>query len=111
MLLIGAGQLTEYLATMALFSGFAEDLWAPSPPSSAQAVAGATVLLNLSASNETIGNWPADLKRHRHNHTKRPILFAIVSYQDRDGRLKPFNRFGQILPLPSTQNPENDPAE
>ena len=32
-----------------------EDLWAPSPPSSAQAIAGATVLLNLSASNETIG--------------------------------------------------------
>ena len=32
-----------------------EDLWAPSPPSAAQAVAGATVLLNLSASNETIG--------------------------------------------------------
>ena len=32
-----------------------EDLWAPSPPSGAQAVAGATVLRNLSASNETIG--------------------------------------------------------
>jgi NAD+ synthase (glutamine-hydrolysing) len=32
-----------------------EDLWAPLPPSAAQAVAGATVLLNLSASNETIG--------------------------------------------------------
>ena len=32
-----------------------EDLWMPIPPSSAQALAGATVLLNLSASNETIG--------------------------------------------------------
>ncbi len=32
-----------------------EDLWMPIPPSSAQAMAGATVLLNLSASNETIG--------------------------------------------------------
>jgi NAD+ synthase (glutamine-hydrolysing) len=32
-----------------------EDLWVPSPPSSAQALAGATVLVNLSASNETIG--------------------------------------------------------
>lgn len=32
-----------------------EDLWMPIPPSSAQAIAGATVLLNLSASNETIG--------------------------------------------------------
>jgi NAD+ synthase (glutamine-hydrolysing) len=32
-----------------------EDLWVPIPPSSLQAVAGANVLLNLSASNETIG--------------------------------------------------------
>ncbi len=32
-----------------------EDLWVPIPPSSAQALAGATLLLNLSASNETIG--------------------------------------------------------
>src|SRR5262249_47562929 len=31
------------------------DLWVPSPPSSAQALAGATVLVNLSASNEVIG--------------------------------------------------------
>jgi NAD+ synthase (glutamine-hydrolysing) len=32
-----------------------EDLWAPIPPSSYQALAGATLLLNLSASNEIIG--------------------------------------------------------
>jgi NAD+ synthase (glutamine-hydrolysing) len=32
-----------------------EDLWMPVPPSSLQALAGANVLLNLSASNETIG--------------------------------------------------------
>ncbi len=32
-----------------------EDLWMPIPPSSTQAIAGATVLVNLSASNETIG--------------------------------------------------------
>jgi NAD+ synthase (glutamine-hydrolysing) len=32
-----------------------EDLWVPIPPSSTQAVAGATVLANLSASNEVIG--------------------------------------------------------
>ena len=31
-----------------------EDLWMPIPPSSFQAVAGATILLNLSASNETV---------------------------------------------------------
>lgn len=32
-----------------------EDLWGPIPPSSFQALAGATVLVNLSASNEVIG--------------------------------------------------------
>jgi NAD+ synthase (glutamine-hydrolysing) len=32
-----------------------EDLWVPVPPSSRQALRGATVLLNLSASNETVG--------------------------------------------------------
>ena len=32
-----------------------EDLWMPIPPSSVQAIAGANILLNLSASNETIG--------------------------------------------------------
>ncbi len=32
-----------------------EDLWAPIPPSTHQAIAGATILFNLSASNEIIG--------------------------------------------------------
>jgi NAD+ synthase (glutamine-hydrolysing) len=32
-----------------------EDLWTPAPPSTAQAMAGAEILLNLSASNITIG--------------------------------------------------------
>lgn len=32
-----------------------EDLWVPSPPSSRHAQAGATILLNLSASNELVG--------------------------------------------------------
>ena len=32
-----------------------EDLWAPDPPSTALARAGATLILNLSASNETVG--------------------------------------------------------
>jgi NAD+ synthase (glutamine-hydrolysing) len=40
-----------------------EDLWVPLPPSSLAALAGANVLLNLSASNETIGKagWRRDL--------------------------------------------------
>ena len=45
MLLIGAGQLTEYLATMALFSGFAVTVCDPRDEyRSAWSVAGATVL-------------------------------------------------------------------
>lgn len=42
-----------------------EDLWTPTPPSSRAALAGANVLLNLSASNETIGkaSWRRDLVR------------------------------------------------
>ncbi len=40
-----------------------EDLWVPVPPSAVQAMAGATILLNPSASNETIGKsrYRADL--------------------------------------------------
>ncbi len=42
-----------------------EDLWTPVPPSAHQAMAGANILLNLSASNETIGKaaWRRDLVR------------------------------------------------
>jgi NAD+ synthase (glutamine-hydrolysing) len=52
---------TDLLFTCHNIGGFVlgieicEDLWMPIPPSSLQAVAGATVLANLSASNETIG--------------------------------------------------------
>jgi len=34
-----------------------EDLWVPIPPSSHQAIAGATLLVNLSASNEVVGKY------------------------------------------------------
>jgi len=42
-----------------------EDLWMPIPPSSHASLAGANVLVNLSASNETIGkaDWRRDLVR------------------------------------------------
>jgi NAD+ synthase (glutamine-hydrolysing) len=42
-----------------------EDFWTPIPPSSHAALAGADVLVNLSASNETIGkaDWRRDLVR------------------------------------------------
>ncbi|OQW39180.1 MAG: NAD(+) synthase [Proteobacteria bacterium SG_bin4] len=45
-----------------LHTEICEDLWTPLPPSSYAALAGATVLTNLSASNITIGK--ADYRRH-----------------------------------------------
>jgi NAD+ synthase (glutamine-hydrolysing) len=41
--------------SLALFVEICEDLWTPIPPSTYGAMAGATILLNLSASNITIG--------------------------------------------------------
>jgi NAD+ synthase (glutamine-hydrolysing) len=40
---------------LSLFAEICEDLWVPSPPSSYAALAGATVIANLSASNVVIG--------------------------------------------------------
>src|SRR5258708_1012782 len=53
----GAGQLFESPEVEGLILGveICEDLWTPMPPSSNQALHGATVLANLSASNEVIG--------------------------------------------------------
>ncbi|MEW6280869.1 MAG: NAD(+) synthase, partial [Candidatus Eremiobacterota bacterium] len=45
-----------------LFAEICEDVWTPLPPSTFAALAGATVLCNLSASNITIGK--ADYRRH-----------------------------------------------
>jgi NAD+ synthase (glutamine-hydrolysing) len=45
----------EGLPDFALFVEICEDVWVPIPPSTWAALAGATVLLNLSASNVTIG--------------------------------------------------------
>jgi NAD+ synthase (glutamine-hydrolysing) len=50
-LLFAAGDLAEFV----LHVEICEDLWVPIPPSSYAALAGATVLANLSASNVTIG--------------------------------------------------------
>jgi NAD+ synthase (glutamine-hydrolysing) len=54
---IGSDLLFDFPAWPGLKLGveICEDLWAPIPPSSLQAVAGATVIANLSASNELVG--------------------------------------------------------
>jgi NAD+ synthase (glutamine-hydrolysing) len=43
------------LPDLTIHTEICEDVWAPVPPSTAAALAGATVLLNLSASNVTVG--------------------------------------------------------
>jgi len=53
-----------------------EDLWAPIPPSSYAALAGATVLMNLSASNVTVGK--ADYRRQLVANQSARCLAAYV---------------------------------
>jgi NAD+ synthase (glutamine-hydrolysing) len=53
-----------------------EDLWTPVPPSSLQALAGANVLVNLSASNEVIGK--ADYRRQLVGNQSARCLAAYV---------------------------------
>jgi NAD+ synthase (glutamine-hydrolysing) len=56
-----------------------EDLWVPIPPSTYQALAGATVLVNLSASNEIIGK-AAYRRRLVSDHAARLVAaYAYVS--------------------------------
>ena len=55
-----------------------EDLWVPVPPSSLQAVHGANVLVNLSASNEMVGkhDYLRDLVRQQSARTVSAYLYA-----------------------------------
>jgi NAD+ synthase (glutamine-hydrolysing) len=55
----GAGILlrARHLPGFVLHTDVCEDLWVPVPPSSLAALAGATVLANLSASNITVAKW------------------------------------------------------
>lgn len=52
-----------------------EDLWAPIPPSSYQAIAGASILFNLSASNEIIGK-----SEYRHELVKQQSGKCVAGY-------------------------------
>ncbi|MEX2288091.1 MAG: NAD(+) synthase [Planctomycetaceae bacterium] len=57
-----------------------EDLWAVEPPSGQMAMAGATVLLNLSASNETLGKaeYRRDLVRQQSARCLAAYLYAAA---------------------------------
>ncbi len=53
-----------------------EDLWVPDPPSTSLAVAGANIIVNLSASNETVGK--AEYRRGLVGMTSSRLLCAYV---------------------------------
>ncbi len=55
-----------------------EDLWAPVPPSSGHAVAGATVILNLSASNDLVAkaDYRRELVRQQSGRTLSAYAYA-----------------------------------
>lgn len=57
------------------FIELCEDLWVPIPPSSAAALAGATVLLNLSASNITVGK-----DEYRHSLVGNQSARCLAAY-------------------------------
>jgi NAD+ synthase (glutamine-hydrolysing) len=60
---------------LALFVEICEDLWVPIPPSSRAAMAGATVLLNLSASNITIAK-----DEYRHSLVSNQSARCLAAY-------------------------------
>lgn len=59
-----------------------EDLWAPVPPSSYQAAAGATIIVNPSASNEIIGKsaYRRDLVRQQSARLNAGYLYCSSGY-------------------------------
>ncbi len=58
-----------------LFAEICEDLWVPAPPSSYAALAGATVIANLSASNVVIGKH-----QYRHDLAANQSARCIAAY-------------------------------
>ena len=66
----------ETMQAFTLAVEICEDLWAPRPPSTAHALAGATVLANLSASDETVGK--AEYRRALVSQQSARLLCAYL---------------------------------
>ena len=66
----------ETMQAFTLAVEICEDLWAPLPPSTAHALAGATVLANLSASDETVGK--AEYRRALVSQQSARLLCAYL---------------------------------
>ena len=66
----------EQMPEFTLAAEVCEDLWAPLPPSTAHALAGATVIANLSASDETVGK--AEYRRALTSQQSARLLCAYL---------------------------------
>ena len=66
----------ENMPEFTLAAEVCEDLWAPLPPSTAHALAGATVIANLSASDETVGK--AEYRRALTSQQSARLLCAYL---------------------------------
>ena len=66
----------ETMQAFTLAVEICEDLWAPHPPSTAHALAGATVIANLSASDETVGK--AEYRRALVSQQSARLLCAYL---------------------------------
>ena len=64
---------------MTIGAEICEDLWVPQPPSGALAMAGADVILNLSASNETIGKHRYRRDLIRQQSARCRCIYAYAS--------------------------------
>jgi len=67
---------------LTLFVEICEDLWTPIPPSSQAALAGATVLINLSASNITVGKdeYRRELVNNQSGRCMAAYLYCAAGY-------------------------------
>ncbi len=67
---------------LALFVEICEDLWTPIPPSSQAALAGATVLINLSASNVTVGKdeYRRELVANQSGRCMAAYIYCAAGY-------------------------------
>jgi len=69
-------------ALLTFFVEICEDLWTPVPPSSYAALAGATVLINLSASNITVGkdDYRRELVANQSGRCMAGYLYCAAGY-------------------------------
>ena len=67
---------------LTLFVEICEDLWTPIPPSSQAALAGATILINLSASNITVGkdDYRRELVNNQSARCMAAYLYCAAGY-------------------------------